>query len=135
MVEINLNDPNNLNPTIQKEEMIKKWNENPEVKKNGIEAIDTKRYNKISKPELNLLQILSVLGIVSLIIIAGSVGYSVYKNGSLIPPLISNQNCEAQTVNIDQGICPTCPSLDCPECINECNFPSTLKVVLQNETD
>ena len=48
MVEINLNDKTNLNPNIglfkeltkeQKTEVIEKWNQRPEVKKNGIVAI------------------------------------------------------------------------------------------------
>lgn len=111
----NLNDPNKLNPIKEgKERKIKEWNENPEVKKNGIEAIDTTKYRKISKSELSLINILAIFGTISILIIAGSIAYSVYQDGSLVPKLVSEQRCEAQTVNVDKGICPQCPDCNCP---------------------
>lgn len=134
MTDINLNDPRNLNPII-KEQKIQQWNEMPEVKNSGIKAIDTQKYKEVSKPELNLLKIFTIIGIASLVIIAGSIGYSVYKNGSIIPSFYANQTCEAQTVNFDKGVCPSCPSCNCPDCTNECNFPNTLKVEIKNETN
>ena len=119
---MNLNDRNNLNPTIdEKEKVISEWNNKPEIKQNGIEAIDKTKYKKIRNSELKVMHVLGMFGVLALLIIACSVGYSVYVSGSLVPKFLTNMTCEAPIINLDKGICPS-TTCDCPE-IPDCNCP------------
>ena len=119
----------------KKEEMIENWNDNPKVKNNGIEAIDTKKKKPIKKGNYFVLIILAFLGILALLVVAGAIGYSTYKTGNWILPA----DCGNTTVSCGDNSCPTCtscPDLGCPETIcGDCNFPDYLEVSLLNETN
>jgi len=122
---MNLNDRNNLNPTIdEKEKVINEWNNKPEIKQNQIEAIDKTKYKKIRNSELKVMHVLGMFGVLALLIIACSVGYSVYVSGSLVPKFLTNMTCESQScINECNKDCPSCNCQNisipkCPDCSN-----------------
>lgn len=119
-------------PEKQKERILKNWNDNPEVKNNGITAIDTKKKKPVKKKIYAVLVILSIFGILFLIIISGAIIWSVYKEGSLVP----NFNMTCPDVTIEEGAIScgdtACPDVEIPSCplCPDCNC----KVYCGNET-
>jgi len=152
--EFNLNDKNNLNPdvpkfkplptevpietkgSITKEEQINHWNNKPEIKNNKIKAIDTEVYDEIKKGNHKLIKFLSVIGIIALLVIAGSVGmfaYLAYTDGTLLEKpleLVCGDNTcgENNCVNECNKIC---GNVTCGDCI----FPEELVISYKNETE
>lgn len=154
---INLNDPNNLNPVVRsqeykplpketpiemrgskitKEEQINQWNEKPEIKNNKIKAIDTENYKEIKKGSLKLKNVLAFFGIVALLVIAAAVGtlaYIAYTDGTFLEEpleIICGENTcgEQSCVNTCNKIC---GNITCGDCI----FPEELVISYKNETD
>jgi hypothetical protein len=154
-----LNDINNLNPmplntpsnfsqespeevltNEQKDTIITTWENKPEVKKKEIGAYDKNRsgvYNKdreepVKKNILVTYKTLAMIGILAIVVIALSIGYSVYKTGSLFPGVFINNSCEPAVVNINNTefcesaavyINNTCEQAVCGDCY--CNLNSS----------
>ena len=139
MEEFNLNDPRNLNPDIRSlkdvESRIEEWNNKPEVKENNIEAIDKNKYEKISKPSLNIMKIMAFFGVIALLIIAGYfaiAGWTLYNDGTFINPV--NLVCGNVTLNCEPQSCVNECKKDCPACVCECDFPNEINVNIKNGT-
>lgn len=124
-MEFNLNDKNNLNPDLNnlknynenegdiRKKKIEEWNSNPDVKKAGVMAIDISKYQ--------IIKILALLGILSLVGIAISLGvfaYVAWNDGTLLSPA-SSMTCGNTNVSVEPMSCPPCPAcnvnLKCPE--------------------
>lgn len=122
----NLNNSSHLNPDLnvseKRDKLLKDWENKPFVKDNDFGAYDKRKQITLNKTKLGFFKFLSTIGILAFLIIAisfGIMGYIVFKDGSL--KSITNLTCQAQTVNIDKGICPTqtcgncnCANIICP---------------------
>lgn len=123
----------------KKDEQIRRWNEEPMVKKNGIRAIDTEKETVIGNKKYAWIKSTSIIGVIALIIIAGAGGifaYLAWNDGTLLSPIevINNVTC-------GDTVIPECPSIiECPimECPNvqcgACTFPDSLEVTIVNGT-
>jgi len=139
--EFNLNDPRNLNQPLNplpttpppitpenKKQVIKRWNDKPENKGNGIKAVDEKSYNWTRR--------LAIVGVIAFIVLVAAVvmvAVTIWNDGTLLDSieLVCGDNTCSEIPE-----CPLCPNCDvacgdsfCPE------FPDTINIFLNNETE
>lgn len=142
MEDVNLNDKTNLNPSINKFEglpdddkrkMISDWENRPGVKEHNIGGYDKKREVAVGKTQYGLWKFLAFISTLSLLIIAGVIGYSFYYNYNTYHEiaLFPKQTC-APVINIPTDLCPKLPVIPAcpaaPDCVLTCGTPNVTLV-------
>lgn len=116
----NLNEKTNLNPSIdtfkqmdndERKKMINDWENKPSVKEKQIGGYDKRTETTVRKNKLGFLYLMAFLGVLSLIIVGGVIGYSFYYNYS------NYQELTLFPKQVCAPVMPQCPELpEIPEC-------------------